>query len=280
MRRAVFLLVLGLAATDGHAQSPSSQSNPVFVEEQALAAKVEARTHIKGFDLKTKAPKVRIDAGAGLSFYDMGTGNVVHEERWGRVPAPMQATFNQWAEYAGDQPSGQRLFGEMFHRFFLVHELGHWMEDQVMEQRRDTMAATARQNAKSARWEYETIANRISIAWWREHDAAYLAKLIKDFRAIQARLPNPVPAGEDARHYFFRQYSELAKDPNAYGWFQLHMVILAYDQQPRSSFQQAINTLPSENYDEHSSSCCGDRPRVEPGAAQRGSRAARPRPEE
>lgn len=38
---------------------------------------------------------------------------------------------------------------------------------------------------------------------------------------------------------------------NAYGWFQLHMVILAYDQQPRSSFQQVINTLPSENYDEH-----------------------------
>lgn len=143
MRRDVFLLVLGLAATEGQSQSPSSQRDPVLVEEQALAAKVEARTHISDFDLKTKAPTVRIDAGPGLSFYDMGTRNVVHEERWEKVPAPIRATFNQWAEYAGDQPSGQHLFGEMFHRFFLVHELGHWMEDQVMEQRQDTMAAPA-----------------------------------------------------------------------------------------------------------------------------------------
>lgn len=251
MRRNLFLLVLVMAATEGHSQSPSPRRDPVLAEEQALAAEVEARTHINDFDLKTKAPKVRIDAGPGLSFYDMGTGNVVHEERWENVPAPIQATFNQWAEYAGDQPSGQQLFREMFHRFFLVHELGHWMEDQVMKQRRDRMAATARRNANTARWEYETIANRISVAWWREHDAAYLAKLIKDFRTIQAKLPNPVPVGEDARHYFGRQYSKLAEDPNAYGWFQLHMVILAYDERPRSSFQQAINKLAAENYDNY-----------------------------
>ncbi len=78
---------------------------------------------------------------------------------------------------------------------------------------------------------------------------AYLAKLIKDFRTIRARLPNPVPAGEDPRHYFGRQYSKLAEDPNAYGWFQLDMVILAYDERPRNSFKQAINKLPAENYD-------------------------------
>jgi hypothetical protein len=249
MRRYLFLLLLGVVETEGLAQTPSPRRDPVLDEEQALAAKVEARTHIDDFDLKTKAAKVRIDAGPGLSFYDMGTGNVVHEERWEKVPAPIQATFNQWAGYAGDQPSGQHLFRDMFYRFFLVHELGHWMEDQVMEQRQDKMAATARRNAKTARWEYEAIANRISIAWWREHDPAYLAKLIKDFRTIQAKLPNPVPAGEDARHYFTRQYAKLAEDPNAYGWFQLQMVILAYDERPTSSFQQAIDRLPAENYD-------------------------------
>jgi hypothetical protein len=249
MIRILFLLVLSMAATEGQAQSPPPRQDPVLDEEQALAAKVEARTRIDDFDLETKAPKVRIDAGPGLSFYDMGSGNVVHEERWEKVPAPIQATFNQWAEYAGNQRSGQGLFRELFHRFFLVHELGHWMEDQILEQRRDRMAATARRSASTARWEYESVANRISVAWWREHDPDYLAKLINDLRTIRAKLPNPVPAGEQARHYFTRRYSKLAEDPNAYGWFQLHMIILAYDERPRSTFQQAINKLPAENYD-------------------------------
>lgn len=249
MMRILLLLVLSMAATGGQAQSPPPRQDPVLDEEQALAAKVEARTRIDDFDLETKAPKVRIDAGPGLSFYDMGTGNVVHEERWEKVPAPIQATFNQWAEYAGDQRSGQELFRELFHRFFLVHELGHWMEDQVLEQRRDKMATSARQNAGTARWEYESVANRISVAWWREHDPGYLARLIKDLRTIRAKLPNPVPAGEQARHYFTRQYSKLAEDPNAYGWFQLHMVIVAYEERPRSTFQQAIDKLPAENYE-------------------------------
>ena len=249
MTRALCLFVLGLAVTEGHSQSPTPPRDPVLDEEQALAAKVEARAHIHDFDLQTKAPKVLIDAGPGLSFYDMGTGNVVHEERWEKVPAPIQATFNQWAKYAGDQRSGQQLFRELFHRFFLVHELGHWMEDQILEQRRDKMAATDRQNVTTARWEYETVANRISIAWWREHDPDFLARLINDLRTIRAKLPNPVPADEEARHYFTRRYSKLAEDPNAYGWFQLHMIILAYDERPLSTFQQTIDKLPAENYD-------------------------------
>ena len=93
------------------------------------------------------------------------------------------------------------------------------------------------------------MANRISVAWWREHDPTYLAKLIKDFRTIEARLPNPVPAGENARHYFTTQYSKLAEDPNAYGWFQLHMIVVAYDERPKRNFQQAIDDLPAENYE-------------------------------
>lgn len=77
----------------------------------------------------------------------------------------------------------------------------------------------------------------------------YLAKLVNDFRTIQGKLPNPIPAGEGPQHFFTRQYAKLAEDPNAYGWFQLQMVILAYDERPTSSFQHAINRLPAENYD-------------------------------
>jgi hypothetical protein len=72
---------------------------------------------------------------------------------------------------------------------------------------------------------------------------------VKDFRRIQRKLPNPIPHGDDARAFFTRECDKLAEDPNAYGWFQLQMVISAYDEQPVLSFQQAIDKLPAENYD-------------------------------
>ncbi len=246
-RRWPIIMFLAIAVT-GVAHSAVARRDPILDQEKTLAAKVEARSHIDGFDL-TKAPEIRIDAGITLSFYDNGTGNVVHEAHWEKIPAPVQATFNQWAAYAGDEASGRQLFQHMFYRFFFVHELGHWLQDQVLRERHDEMAQRAKKNSDSARWQYEIVANRISVAWWREHDPAYLTKLVNDFRKIQGKLPNPIPRGEDARTFFTREYDKLAEDPNAYGWFQLQMVITAYDEQPVASFQQAIDKLPTENYE-------------------------------
>ena len=211
-------IVLVLISSNEIAQASAAQRDPVLDQEKAIAVKVEARSHIDRFDLQNTTPEIRIDAGRTLSFYDNGTGNVVHEEYWEKAPLPEQTTFNQWATYTGDELSGRQLFQDMFYRFFFVHELGHWM--------------------------------RISVAWWREHGHAYLAKLVNDFRKIQRKLPTPVPKGEDTRAFFTSEYDKLSEDPNAYGWFQLQMVISAYDKQPAMSFQQAIDKLPTENYDE------------------------------
>jgi hypothetical protein len=243
-----FILVMLAATGTAHSQLP--QPHPVLAQEKAIAVEVEARSHIVNFDLQTKVPEIRIDAGPSLSFYGMGKGNVVHEEYWKNVPAAARASFNQWATYTADEPTGKALFEDMFYRFFFVHELGHWMQDAVLQQRRDSMAKQADKNSDTARWQYETVANRISVAWWREHDPQYLAKLVNDFRTIEAKLPNPVPSGEAPRRFFTREYKRISDDPNAYGWFQLQMVILAYDEQPALSFQQAIDKLPSENYSE------------------------------
>lgn len=244
------LLFLTLLSGNANAKPPSVHSDPVLKKEQALAAQVEAQSHLEGFELRSKAPEIRIDAGVTLSFYDNGTGNVVHEAHWEKLPPPTLATFNQWATYTGDESSGRHLFEDMFYRFFFVHELGHWMQDQVLNQRHDAKADTAKKNADVARWQYETVANRISVAWWREHDPVYLAKLVEDFRRIQRKLPNPIPRGEDSRTFFTREYDKLSEDPNAYGWFQLQMVVLVYDENPMLSFQQAIDQLPPENYSE------------------------------
>jgi hypothetical protein len=244
------MLSLVLLSGKGIAQPPVAHSAPVLDQEKAIAVQVEAHSHIDHFELHTKAPEIRIDAGVTLSSYDNGTGNVVHEEYWEKVPSPVQATFNQWARYTRDESSGRQLFQDMFYRFFFVHELGHWMQDEVLGQRHDAMAERAKKNSATARWQYETVANRISVAWWREHDHTYLTKLVNDFRRIQQKLPTPVPHGEDARAFFTREYDRLTEDPNAYGWFQLQMVISVYDEQPIVSFQQAIDKLPTENYGE------------------------------
>ena len=226
-------IVLVLISSNEIAQASAAQRDPVLDQEKAIAVKVEARSHIDRFDLQNTTPEIRIDAGRTLSFYDNGTGNVVHEEYWEKAPLPEQTTFNQWATYTGDESSGRQLFQDMFYRFFFVHELGHWMQDQVLHQRHDAKAETAKKNADTARWQYETVANRISVAWWREHDQAYLAKLVNDFRKIQRKLPTPVPKGEDTRAFFTSEYDKLSEDPNAYGWFQLQMVISAMTNSPR-----------------------------------------------
>jgi hypothetical protein len=249
MRRYWLALFLAALAANLVAQTNARHKDPVLDAEEIIAGEVESQAHIGNLDLKTTVPGVRIDAGPLLSFYGMGKGNVVHEEHWAKVPAPEQASFNQWATYTADEPTGRALFEDMFYRFFFVHELGHWMQDEVLRQRRDSMARQADKNSDTARWQYETVANRISVAWWREHDPQYLTKLVNDFRAIEAKLPNPVPSGEAPRHFFTREYNRITDDPNAYGWFQLQMVISAYEEQPTNTFQQAIDKLPAENYD-------------------------------
>ncbi len=248
MKRHCIALTLVLISGNAIAQLPLAQRDPILDQERAIAAKVEGRSHIRNFDLQKKVPEIRIDAGPTLSFYDNGTGNVVHEERWERVPLSEQASFNQWATYSADEPTGKALFEDMFYRFFFVHELGHWMQDEVLRERRDPMAKQADRNSGAARWQYESVANRISVAWWREQDPSFLDRLVNNFRKIQRRLPKPIPQGEDARAFFTRQYQKLAENPNAYGWFQLQMVILVYEEKPALSFQQAIDKLPSENY--------------------------------
>jgi hypothetical protein len=139
MKRYWPVLIVVLIFGYGVAQSPLAQCDPVLDQERAIAARVEARSLIKNFELQTKAPEIRIDAGPTLSSYDNGAGNVV-QEYWEKLPSPEQATFSQWATYTGNEPSGRQLFQDMFYRFFFVHELGHWMQAEVLDQRHDASA--------------------------------------------------------------------------------------------------------------------------------------------
>lgn len=228
------------AETVGGAQSRLSQ-------QRALAAEVESNTRIEGFNLRY--PTVNMDAGPLLSLYDDAKNNGVHQTYWIDVPAEMRETFRVWAAATPDNPTGEHLYEELFFRFFFLHEFGHWANEQIVRQRHDINAKVARRNFGRNKWEDELNANRFAVAWWRERDPMFLDRLLGDVRLILATLPSPVPAGEDDKDYFSRNLWELVKDPNKYGWYQLRMIVIAYEESPRLSFQQAVDRLPKDNYE-------------------------------
>jgi hypothetical protein len=220
--------------------------DPVLVALRALAVQVEDKVHVPGYGAFTP-PKIMLDAGMGVSFF-AHPHNTVHSSQLKDLPPPMQNVWKEWASYTTDEPNGQSLFDDMFHRFFFVHELGHWMAGQVIAGLPDSDRITVAKNETGNKWETETSANRIAVAWYREHDPQYLAKLVADFRLIESHLPDPVPAGMDKKAYFTENYAKLGKDPMAYGWYQLQMVLVVYDE-PVKSFQQVLDALPKNRYE-------------------------------
>ena len=220
--------------------------DPTLVALRKLAGEVQAKVHVPGY-AAFPAPKVMLDAGMQISYFSFAD-NMAHETEFAALPEPMQGLWNQWASYTKDQPNGKALFDDMFHRFFFVHELGHGITGHVIAGLPASEMAVVSKNEASNKWASETTANRIAVAWYREHDPEYLKKLVDDFRAIEAKLPNPVPAGQDKKTFFTENYTQLGRDPLAYGWYQLQMVIVVYDE-PAQSFQQVLDGLPKNKYE-------------------------------
>ena len=231
----------GLLAQTYRASKP--ENDPTLVAMQKLASGVISEVHVPGYP-PFPVFGVSLDAGTAISYWDT---RGAHEARCRDLPEPMEGIWKRWAAYTTDEASGELLFNDMYHRYFLVHELGHLIAFHVIEGLPSAERKSIETKLYANRWESEMIANRIAVAWFREHDPQYLAKLVNDFRRIQAHLPSPVPAGTDAKTYYARRYVRLGRDPMANGWYQLHMVSMVYDE-PVQSFQQVMDELPKIDY--------------------------------
>jgi hypothetical protein len=236
------MLVAGLMLLAITGTTPTAD---IMKQEQDLEQRFQSQVHITTMPFKPEPAPITINTTPAISYTDK---NGVHEARLDELPPPIQGIFTQWAGYTTDQPSGATLFSDMFYKFFFVHELGHWTTGQVLELRQDADKQTAIKNMLGNNWQTELEVNRIAVAWWRENDPAFLAKLVGDFRKIQAALPNPVPPGADMQKYFADNYEKLGEDPQAYGWFLLQSVIMAYDE-PARPFQNVIDDLPTYNFE-------------------------------
>ncbi len=215
-----------LPTTWAQQQSARLQHDPVVGRLTVIAEDFERRARSAGSVLTSADPVIVVDTPPQLS---MLKDNAIHVSRWEELTPDVQDFFKRLAAFAGDA-TGQQLFDDMFHRFFFVHELVHWLQLQAKDYTKDG-------------YQFELEANRVTVAYWREKDSAYLSALLARIQRISERLPSPVPAGQDAEQYFNANRSKLGSNPNVYGWFQTRMVVQAGAEQPVPTFSETLHDL-------------------------------------
>ncbi len=224
----VVILCLGILPATCAQQSAPSQPDPLVGRLAGTEHEFENRVRLAGFPLTLSTPAILVDTLPQLSMYTR-KDNTIHTARWEELPPAVQDMVKRWASYAG-HTTGPQLFDDMFHRFFFVHELAHWLQIQGKSTTNEV-------------YQHELEANRLTVAYWRESDSRYLSALLARLRRIGERLPNPVPPGQDAEQYFKANYRNLGSKPDVYGWFQLRMVMIAAAERPVRKFSEALHPL-------------------------------------
>lgn len=224
-------LVLSLAMLPtiwAQQQSARLQHDPVVDQLTALTQDFERRARLAGSAMTLTSPVIVVDTPPQLSMYQ-SKANTIHASRWEELTLDIQDVLKRWATYAGDTTE-QQLFEDMFHRFFFVHELAHWLQRQANDNSNDA-------------YQFELEANRVTVAYWREKDGAFLSTLLARFQRISDRLPSPVPDGQDAEQYFNANRNRLGSNPDVYGWFQTRMVVQAGTERPFRTFSETLHGL-------------------------------------
>jgi hypothetical protein len=214
------LAVLHLGSTTASAQA----ADPVQARGDAIRDRFVAAVRECGVE-PTFIPEVAIRTAPSLATYS-STDRTLYLSRFEELPPPIQGTMTAWAADGVLDLDAQGQFAEIFNTLVVPHELGHAL--QFMWGRHPTLD----------RWESETEANRIAIAYWRldPAEAERLPERIENVTRFLGRLPSPVPEGRSARDHFNSDYWALVADPQAYGWYQGALMQTAWDQRDQSSF--------------------------------------------
>ncbi len=228
------VLCLGMLPATWAKQSAPSQPDPLVSQLAVIEQEFVNRVWSAGFRMTLPAPAIVVDTLPQLSMYTR-ENNTIHTARWEKLPLEVQDLVKRWATYAG-HTTGEQLFDDMFHRFFFVHELAHWLQIQGQNNLNDV-------------YQGELEPNRLTVAYWRESDSKYLSALLARFHRISERLPDPVPHGQDAEQYFKSNYRGLGSNPDVYGWFQLRMVFEAATERPVRTFAEAVHRLADRESD-------------------------------
>ena len=201
------IAMIGLALL---AATPDAPAKPDAVEQNVTLIRDRFVAAVRACGVTPKfEPSVQILSEPAVIAY-RGKSRTLVIGRWETLPPPIKGFLGQWATHDMPGHSGEELFDTLFNGFLVGHELGHWAEDQ--SGRLDGIDF----------YDGEIEANRIAIAFASTDpaQARAVAATVGQFSYLRT-LPNPVPAGQDARSYFNANYWTMStQDPVAYNWYQ------------------------------------------------------------
>ena len=134
-------------------------------------------------------------------------------------------------EVAGSEYEGKRMFGLFFNGFYLIHEYGHAYQE-IYDYK----------NSKVS-YQNEHLANTIAMLYWRKIGKTNeLNECYELAKKMFAKLPNPVPAGENKEDYFTKNYEQAASDPFVYAYMQFGQFITIYEDKNLPEFDVFMRT--------------------------------------
>ena len=226
--------VMLVGTTPTFAQGPVPAPDPLQTHAEAIRDSFVAAVRACGLE-PDFIPAVVVRTSPALAHY-VSADRALYLSRYEELPPPIQATMGAWAANGVLGLDAEGQFTEIFNTLVVPHELGHALQSMWG---RPPIAD---------RWESETEANRIAIAFWSldPAEAERLPQRIENVTGFLAKLPSPVPEGRTPREHFNADYRALAADPQAYGWFQGVMMRTAWDERGQNDFCALVrpSTLP------------------------------------
>jgi hypothetical protein len=153
--------------------------------------------------------------------------NRVQVATWSRLAPEQRQRFENLAAHTGGHRSAAAMFEEGTYGWVFVHELGHWWQ-------------SCRQATRPRSYGAEAGANRIALAFWRERDPQFAARMLATFRYLQGAIPTPVPAGMPKPQYLDEHFLAIAQS-RSYSWYQADMTLELAAEAPPPSFHKALS---------------------------------------
>jgi len=223
----VVAAVCGAAWGQGTVTAESKGIADVRVQATTLRDAFVKATVAAGVSCPIAPPKIAVADVPSYGNYDPAT-NTLTTSAWELLSDEEKSGFFQMLGPGATEEAARAEFEIGAHHWVFVHELGHWWQ------------ACRGVSEKIGSYAFESGANRVAAAYWREHDASIIAHQKAVFELIQAHFPNPVPAGQSAETYFDAHYPDKFPSVIEYIWFQARMCLAAFDEKPAPSFAQAL----------------------------------------
>lgn len=173
-------------------------------------------------------PDLSIASTAGATRYDPSTREIVLVS-YDSLDANRRAAMQRFADIGTLGLSGRAQYVEVFNSLLVAHELGHWVQDVS--------------HRPLNRWQAEFEANRMMVAFWREHPSAVSTDLrLANFVAQGPHTPDAMSrnAGTSAEDFFNANLARIEADPMQYALVQKAMVRTAMTETPPPTFCQTL----------------------------------------